>query len=143
MLLYVSNPTGPSLYQAHLGLSACSCFLLDWSLESIKLYLWLLYNLTNINLSNVQVQLNLNFEKTFVGPWDMAFFILEILAIFGKGLGKNQNSQVLYFLYTIKYTVYWLHKWIYSFGYQVFTFYTVKLNTDFENIRKTMMMTVK
>ena len=27
-------------------------------------------------------------------------------------------------------------KGIYSFGYQVFTFYTVKMNTDFENIKK-------
>ena len=39
--------------------------------------------------------------------------------------------------------VYWLRKWIYSFEYQVFTFYTVKLNTDFPNIKKMNIFEVR
>ena len=33
-------------------------------------------------------------------------------------------------------SAYWLRKLIYSFGYQVFTFYKVTMNTDFKNIPK-------
>ena len=44
----------------------------------------------------------------------------------------EQNGFVIFSNTVIK--AYWLRKWIYSFRYHVFTFYTVKMNTDFENI---------
>ena len=49
---------------------------------------------------------------------------------------KCVDSAIFWGNNTTVINVYWLRTWIYSFGFQVFTVYTVKFNTDFENIIK-------